>query len=500
MLKEVYFRSILSKRLCNHSNSSSCRSKYLYPWLLLGYVFTVTNASVLVDQYNALQRIYWSLGGPYWTYDLSGALNENKVWLNKYQPDPCYPEPWYGLGCSEDNTTIINITLREFNLVGTMQPNTFEGLNTTVYMDWYNNSISGELPKSLTASRYSLVYLDLGRNLLSGTIPTWISEFAVMERFYVNQNMLTGAFPTGLCELSTLHRFQLYFNKLSGSLPSCVGNITNVTHFSVGNNAFTGTIPNSLYECQQLRYLDLQSNFFVGPLVDLFQFPRLEYTYFQNNSFGGRIYNNITYMQNLIVLGLSENRFTGTIPVNIGNMTALEGLYLYQNFLVGPVPQTISSLDRLQIMLIRDNELTGTIPIEIGYLKDLLYLDISNNKLSGEAPSALFTSMVSLELLVLSGNGFTGQLPSMEYNLQLNQFDASNNRFTGEIPITLMTLPNLTLLSCAVNCLSLVISSSICETTSIQQLYLSGLSRSPSCSSLIDKYFVKESKLPTCIW
>ena len=86
-------------------------------------MLTVTNASVHVDQYNALQRIYYSFGGSYWTYNLNGAPNENKIWFNKYHPDPCYPEPWYGLGCSQDNTTITNITLREFNLVGKMQSN-----------------------------------------------------------------------------------------------------------------------------------------------------------------------------------------------------------------------------------------------------------------------------------------------------------------------------------------------------------------------------------------
>ena len=49
--------------------------------------------------------------------------------------------------CSEDNITIVNMTLSQFGLVGEFSDDTFFGLNTTVKVDMYKNSITGELPR-----------------------------------------------------------------------------------------------------------------------------------------------------------------------------------------------------------------------------------------------------------------------------------------------------------------------------------------------------------------
>ena len=51
------------------------------------------------------------------------------------------PTHWYGLVCSEDNVTVLNITLWEFNLEGSVQQNAFDGLNTSTKIDLFTDII-----------------------------------------------------------------------------------------------------------------------------------------------------------------------------------------------------------------------------------------------------------------------------------------------------------------------------------------------------------------------
>ena len=467
--------------------------------LLVGFLCKVI-AALIEDQSSALLSIYSTFNGPSWTYNLTkDEIEEERVWFNNVQRDPCSPTPWYGLVCSEDNTTVLNITLRESNLEGTVLQNTFDGLNTSTKIDLYNNSISGELPISLLLSNTSLVHLDLGSNKMYGEIPSWIQYFVAIEKFYINDNNFTGTIPTALCELRQLQNLLWHINQLTGSIPPCLGNLDHISQFLLGSNLLIGTIPDSLYNFEKLTYLDLQYNYLQGPLMDLLRFPHLQIVYLDSNFFSGRIYENISSMQDLQILCLSSNQFTGTVPVNIGNVTTLQQLYLYSNFLTGPMP-ALGLLSQLETLLLRNNKLSGTLPSDISHLNSLKVMDLSNNILWGTIPDSSFSTLVNLELLLLSNNKFSGLIPSMASNIALQKFDVSGNKLSGEIPPSLFTLPNLQLLSCAINCLTKDIPESVCETQSIQELYLSGLSRAPACSSLFSKYSFLSATIPDCLW
>ena len=65
-------------------------------------------------------------------------------------------------------------------------------------------------------------------------------------------------------------------------------------------------------------------------------------------------------------LALFFNRLTGTIPLEIGNMTALQVLDLNTNSLEGELPGTITSLRNLQYLALFDNYFNGTIPPDLG--------------------------------------------------------------------------------------------------------------------------------------
>ena len=100
-------------------------------------------------------------------------------------------------------------------------------------------------------------------------------------------------------------------------------------------------------------------------------------------------------------LDLSNNSFHGRIPEEIQNLKLLRGLNLSYNSLFGPIP------------------------LALGYLKDLESLDVSHNKLFGKIPLQL-TSLTFLAVLNLSYNQLEGSIPSS------NQFDTfSNDSYKG---------------------------------------------------------------------
>ena len=212
------------------------KSIFVLLTLQIAFYFGAITADVLPDQRKALQRIYSTFNGPKWTYNVS-RIDPQKTWFNQ-NSDPCFPTPWYGLVCSEDNITIVNMTLSQFGLVGEFSDDTFFGLNTTVKVDMYKNSITGELPMSLLQSNSSMIYLDIGFNQLNGVIPSWTQYLSKLQYLYLNKNRLHGVLPTELCALLQLRQIFLYQNDLNGTLPSCLGDLVDLNHLYLGNNHF----------------------------------------------------------------------------------------------------------------------------------------------------------------------------------------------------------------------------------------------------------------------
>ncbi|CAL4942253.1 unnamed protein product [Urochloa decumbens] len=89
----------------------------------------------------------------------------------------------------------------------------------------------------------------------------------------------------------------------------------------------------------------------------------------------------------------------------------------------------------LQILDLSNNQLTGELPDCWWEMQALQFMDLSNNSFSGEIPEAPSTHNCSLESLHLAGNGFTGSFPSVVGGCkQLATLDIGNNNFHGHIP------------------------------------------------------------------
>ncbi|KAL8253447.1 hypothetical protein R6Q59_037140 [Mikania micrantha] len=102
----------------------------------------------------------------------------------------------------------------------------------------------------------------------------------------------------------------------------------------------------------------------------------------------------------------------------------------------GPFPKGIRKCTSLQTLDLSGNYFSGSIPSNLA--KDLPYivfLDLSNNNLSGPIPPS-FANFSFVNVLRLDNNHLTGEIPSELSKLQrLHEFNVSNNSLSGPIPI-----------------------------------------------------------------
>ncbi|PUZ38715.1 hypothetical protein GQ55_9G218700 [Panicum hallii var. hallii] len=89
----------------------------------------------------------------------------------------------------------------------------------------------------------------------------------------------------------------------------------------------------------------------------------------------------------------------------------------------------------LQVLDLSNNLLTGELPDCWWEMQALQFMDLSNNSFSGEIPEAPPSHDCSLESLHLAGNGFTGVFPSVVKGCRsLATLDIGNNQFFGRVP------------------------------------------------------------------
>ncbi|CAN7029013.1 unnamed protein product [Brassica rapa subsp. trilocularis] len=254
------------------------------------------------------------------------------------------------------------------------------------------NRLGGDFPTSITNLSTNLWKLDLGMNLISGTIPYDIGNLISLQKLMLDDNLLTGPLPSSIGKLSRLVVLNLTSNRLSGEIPSSIGNITRLGKLYFSNNSFEGTIPPSLGQCRFMLYLWIGSNKLNGTIPqEIMQIQSLVHLDLSDNSLTGSLPKYIKPLEGLCILSVAHNKLSGQLPQVLGNFLSLENLYLQGNFFDGDIPN-------------------------IKGLMGAKRLDFSNNNLSGSIPG-YFANFSSLEYLNLSINNFQGIVPT-EGNLK----------------------------------------------------------------------------------
>ena len=140
-------------------------------------------------------------------------------------------------------------------------PDTAPYLKSIVKFDISHNGFNYSIPLNGRSAFYdtdtqtetvlkNLQYFDLGYNLLTGTIPNNIGNFASLQGLFLENNRLVGTIPKALYRGSgiganPLPLVQLFLqgNMLSGTLPSGLAELPNLKELYVDGNKLTGTIP-----------------------------------------------------------------------------------------------------------------------------------------------------------------------------------------------------------------------------------------------------------------
>lgn len=85
-----------------------------------------------------------------------------------------------------------------------------------------------------------------------------------------------------------------------------------------------------------------------------------------------------------------ENRLSGSIPKELARLTSIVGLNVGRNSLDGKLDSLLFvRLSSLRYLAIFDTLIGGTLPSQIGLVSRLTALLVSGNRFSGQIPSQL---------------------------------------------------------------------------------------------------------------
>lgn len=354
---------------------------------------------------------------------------------------------------------------------------------TALYM--HDNIFTGSIPvyasSSVVTPTPALLELVINSNRLTGSIPgPTMAMFIHLQGLYLYQNHLTGTLPDEMKQLRKLKDWILHGNRLTGTIPNSYGyNMVEMISFSMFHNLFTGTIPNSMGNMTFLSSLELYDNKFSGTL------PK-----------------SLSHCHFLVVLDIYNNSFTGNLQWIIDGkgdtnqldtfFPFLESVYIQNNYFTGDI-STIATWKAVVNMNISTNYFTSSLamPHKDYNLSALTYLeefDCSLNMLTGSVNN-IFTTMHSLQLLLLASNQFEGGVVHLigPEHLNVSVIDLSDNHFSGSVPAVLFQNTNLSLTSFAAvkNCFTGNLPLTICENRVIHTLALDGLYTSPACKEHI---------------
>ncbi len=218
-------------------------------------------------------------------------------------------------------------------------------------------------------------------------------------------------------------------NNLRGSLPDFSA-LPHLTYLYLGGNRLSGPIPD-FSNLPHLTSLSLAGNELSGPIPDFSALPRLAELYLQGNRLSGSI-PDFSALPRLAHLSLGNNELSGPLPASFGRLP-LYSLSLQYNFLSGPLPDTWSALTNLRWLEIGYTKLCVPQALE-----DWYYDDISNKGTAvrppcsfsfGGAPIADQTYTVGEEIEPLALPLATGGTDPLTYTL------------TGTLPAGLRFIP-----------------------------------------------------------
>ncbi|KAB1203958.1 hypothetical protein CJ030_MR8G001952 [Morella rubra] len=475
--------------------SSSSFEKVCSPMCILFFVLLVSSpnvASASASNEEAEALLTWkaNLQNEGQTTQLSSwnFFPSNSTNSSSNRNSSTSPCSWFGIYCNPAGS-VIGIDLTDSSLTGSLNGFSFSSFPNLLYINLSRNSLFGSIPPQI---RYlsKLHYLDLSINQFSGKIPPEIGLLTNLVALRLFKNRLNDSIPQEIGQMSSLIELALYSNSLNGPLPFSLGNLSKLaTCISMtinSTNRLNGSVPPTIGNLKRLTVFDLSANQLSGPIpAEIGNLKSLRNLSLATNRLVGSIPASLyglgaipTSLRNcssLIRIRLDGNRLTGNISEVFGEYPHLDYINVSNSSLYGELSPKWGKSTRLTNLEIWGNNISGSIPPEIGNLTQLHVLDLSSNRLVGEIPKE-FSRLTSLVKLLLSNNqlsgGGIGNLSQLHYlNLSYNEFcrgiptqigqlvqlsdlDLSHNQLTGEIPTEFGNLQSLLTMNISHNNLS----------------------------------------------
>ncbi|KAK2441451.1 receptor protein EIX2 [Trifolium repens] len=224
-------------------------------------------------------------------------------------------------------------------------PHSWKNMKSLRHINLWSNKLSGEGLVHLSCWT-ELIFLNMGENEFSGTIPIKMSQN--LEVVILRANQFEGKIPHQIFNLHYLFHFDLANIKLSGSIPNSVYNLTQMVGDSLTSYSPLGSI--ELFTKGQEYYLDFID--MDRKTIDL-----------SANNLSGEVPLELFQLAQVQTLNLSHNNFIGTLPKTIGGMKNIESLDLSNNKLCGEIPQSMAVLNFLEYLNLSCNNFHGKIPI-----------------------------------------------------------------------------------------------------------------------------------------
>lgn len=235
----------------------------------------------------------------------------------------------------------------------------------------------------------------------------------------------------------------------------CSGN--RVAQIQAKGLGLVGTLPSDFNQLSMLSNLGLQNNNLTGPLPSFSGLGNLKYAFLDNNNFVSIPGDFFDGLDSLLVLALDENPGLNAseggwaIPSSLGNSALLQNLSLMDCNLVGEIPGFLGSMVSLLVLKLALNGFSGGIPGSFnGSNLQILWL---NGQRGGGMTGSIdvITTMGSLTSVWLHGNQFSGTIPESIGGLSsLQQLDLNTNNMVGLVPASLASM-NLNMLDLSNN-------------------------------------------------
>ncbi|CAL8465974.1 g5510 [Coccomyxa elongata] len=258
-------------------------------------------------------------------------------------------------------------------------PPVFDKMKSLAYLDLGGNMLTGTLPPNLPVS---MVDLRLGGNFFSGTLPASYGLMQNLVSMELDANNLEGTLPAAWAAMKSLKLMDLSTNYLTGALPVDWTGSPNLTLLLLANNGFQGELPTSLALLPQLVVLDVSMNALSGTLKD-FAFATVA-----NRA---DLYSTLRYFD------ISNNTFAG----DMNDLDGLKHMGVFSN----SAPSAVTP-DQLQVLAANTSEST----IRLRAQMTPRTFQVSNNGFDGWFPEWLVEKVAGCKediTVVLDGALFT---------------------------------------------------------------------------------------------